>query len=1283
MFEKMDLEQRIAQLSPAKLALLQRKLQKKNTSKKQPTSRSGYALRQDYVPLSFAQERLWFLEQMQPDSCIYNLPALIPLPGPIISSDLVEDALRRIVARHSALRTRFVIKDENPCQVIENDARKALDFSTVDLRARKASPRPLSQLLDEEIWVPFNLANGPLLRARLFLQGGNENFLLLVMHHIVSDGWSINIFTKEFLSFYEAARSGKLLDSPPVPLQYADYAVAQRRMLEGANLNSLISYWRSRMEGAPSLLAMPLDRPRPAVQTFKGALHPFGLPRFALRGMKALCRKCGVVPFMVLLAAFKVLLFRYTHQSKIVVGTPIANRNRSEHEAVIGLFANTLALCSSISPEMSFYDLIAQVRETTLGAYEHQDLPFEKLVSELQPERSLSYNPLFQVMFILQNLPAEKPNIEQIVPPSNRASEPLALEVRLSKFDLTLALTETEDGFSAALEYATDLFDPATIERMATHFVRILAHILKHPDEQLAGFSFLSANERRLILEEWNDTARTWSEIFPLHGRFERWARNVPDATAVIFRQSALSYEELDRRANIVARLLRRQRVDRGSIIGICLPRSLEMVVGLFAILKAGGAYMPIDPDFPEERIGYMLADAGATHVLTTAGCLPSLSAFPVNAIALDELAFGDDDECDDEVRAIAVDPGDVAYIIFTSGSTGQPKGVMVSHGAIYNRLQWMQEAYGLTSSDRVMQKTPFTFDVSVWEFFWPLSEGACLVIAEPDRHKESAYLVDLIKAQRISCMHFVPSMLQLFLNEDLAGCDSLKRIICSGEALTIEQCRRLQALPGVKTYNLYGPTEAAVDVTHWDCDEWHDQYISVPIGRPIANTQIYILNEQLQPMPIGVAGELFIGGHNLAEGYLNKPELTKKQFIASPFTESAGVRLYKTGDLARFRTDGAIEYIGRIDSQVKLRGVRIELGEIECVLSQYPDVAEAVVVVCHLDDQDDRLVAYIVPERPDEFLDTASIRAFMGKKLPNYMVPSAIITVPRLPLSENGKLDRKSLPAPKPIRVGGSNESVSDIERELLGIWQRYLKVDALGTSDDFFAMGGHSILATQMINAVSGHYDLKVPVRLLFENPTVNGLAKALSEFEDPAWLNDSDAASAISRRSRLRLLQTLDERSEEELEGFLRQQLEEHNLMGFEDVASLLAWSQTVALDESNDAARNAANLPSTNSSSEPVNAEYMFSYFQLARTRMEIENIYFRGYSALSGGQAQVSSGHLLAALQAQGKQIFETYARTIKQRLSQSPGAAISPSDLVNCCMQMINIAGLTAPIKPL
>jgi amino acid adenylation domain-containing protein len=1274
----MDLEQRIAQLSPAKLALLEKKLQAGGRNGHvvggEPVRGGGPQISTaphnssaphspvpvSFAPLSFAQERLWFLDRMEPGSSIYNLPTVIGLPQ-AVDPGLIEKALLGVVARHGILRTRFVVKDDSPRQVIDDDARGALDFAVIDARKDGLAP----QALNEEMWRPFDLTRGPLLRARLVLQAGGDNHLMLVMHHIVSDGWSINVLLRELRILYAAAAEGTTSDLPAPP-QYVDYAIAQRRALSGPKLAGLLDYWRSRMEGAPSLLKLPLDYPRPARQSFRGALRSFQVPLSALRGLKALCKDAGVVPFMVLLAAFNVLLFRYAQQSKIVVGTPVANRGRSEHEGVLGLFANTLVLCSTLRPEMSFRELLAQVRETTLSAYEHQELPFEKLVLELQPERSLSYNPLFQAMFILQNLPTERASASA-APAAEPTGEPIPFEANVSKFDLTLALTETDQGLSGVIEYATDLFAPATIERMATHFINIVSQVLKRPDEPITAFSFLPAEERRRLVSDWNDTARAWPGFLPLHGAFERRARETPDAPAVIFEQTELSYADLDRRANQVASLLRSQGVAPGSIVGVCLPRGVEMVVALFGILKAGGAYMPIDPEFPEARIDYMLAQAGASHVLTTTPSFAAMSTHQVTAINLDTLK--DDGRRAKALPPVMVDPGGVAYVIFTSGSTGRPKGVMVSHGAIHNRLQWMQAAYGLTPDDRVMQKTPFTFDVSVWEFFWPLSEGACLVVAEPNRHKESGYLVDLVKARNVTCMHFVPTMLELFLREDLSGCTSLNRIICSGEALTVDQCERLRALPGVRAHNLYGPTEAAVDVTHWDCDQWRGQYLGVPIGRPIANTQIYILNEMMQPAPIGVPGELYIGGVNLALGYLNEPELTRSRFVANPFAKTSGERLYRTGDLARFRDDGVIEYLGRVDTQVKLRGVRIELGEVETVLRACPGVAEAVAVVREVAEHDQRLAAYVVASRADQPPDVAALATELARTLPSYMIPSSITVLPRLPVTANGKLDYAGLPAPVEAKTGGRGGRASDIEREILAIWRNYLKVDQLDVEDDFFAMGGHSILATQAVNAVGAHLHLNVPVRLLFENPTVRRLVQALGALDAEAWRGDPEAMAAISRRSLLRLRHKPDEVGEEDLDTFLEAQLGTAELERFGDIGALLAWARSAV---TNTAPRSEPSSPTTSSGAEQGSYQHCCS--ELVRLRLEMERL------AHGDPRAGSDPRERLTALQVEGAHAFGAYVETTRRRFIQEADS-MAPAALVSGCMEMMGAARLAAEFQ--
>ncbi|HZU79957.1 MAG TPA: amino acid adenylation domain-containing protein, partial [Acidimicrobiales bacterium] len=745
-------------------------------------------------------------------------------------------------------------------------------------------------------------------------------------------------------------------------------------------------------------------------------------------------------------------------------------------------------------------------------------------------------------MFSFQNLSGGEAEPAEAAPVGVPEAGPVVGHVP-SKFDLTLAITEGSETLSGVFEYATDLFDEATISRTATHFRNVLETVLEDPDRKIGDFCFLSAEEQHLILNQWNDTSREWSEVLALPERFTRWAEKTPDATAVILGDQAVTYQDLDRRSDRVAGALQARGVGRGDVVGICIPRSVELVAGLLGILKAGAAYLPLDVDLPGERTAFMLRDAGVNQVVTTTGSSRTEFRPPVETVLVDEPspAAGAAPVVVDALCRPPTEwaPSDPAYVIYTSGSTGVPKGVVVSHGAIDNRLQWMQARYLLGRDDRVLQKTPYTFDVSVWEIFWPLSEGACLVLAEPERHKESRYLVETIERYGVTCVHFVPSMLQAFLCEDLSRCSSLKRIICSGEAMTVEQCRRLRALPGVSAHNLYGPTEAAVDVTHWDCAEWQDHYRSVPIGRPIANTSIYILNQKLQPVPVGVSGELHIGGANLAEGYLHQKELTQKRFISSPFAAPGllgGGRLYKTGDLARFLPDGNIEYLGRLDRQVKLRGARIEPEEIETVLRRHPAIADAVVTIHSFGADDERLVAYVVPLGQADFPDAAAIRAFAGRTLPSHMVPTVIVPINELPVTSNGKLDRARLPAPATAPGPAGAEGVGDLEQLLLEIWSKYLQVGSLKVTDDFFASGGHSILAFRVMNSISKRFQIDLPVRLLFQYPTIESLAAAIRQIDDDTWLASARATAEMFAQSPRHLLGRLDELSEEELDEVL---------------------------------------------------------------------------------------------------------------------------------------------------
>jgi amino acid adenylation domain-containing protein len=902
------------------------------------------------LPLSFAQERLWFLDQLEPGSAAYNMPAALRLRGRLDVSALAR-SIAEVVRRHEALRTTFEIgADGAPVQVIHAEERaqpghvnlRALSPSERESRAREEAAR--------EAQAPFDLKDGPLVRAKLLELGDEEHVLLFTTHHIVSDGWSVGVLVGELTALYAAFVSGKASPLLELAIQYADYAAWQRDWLRGEELERQASYWKKQMAGASVAIHLPTDRPRPPVQTFAGATLEMQLSKETSRRIDELSRKLGATPFMVLLAAFDVLLSRHSGQDDIVVGTPIANRNRMEIEGLIGFFVNTLAIRADLSGEPTFSELVARVKETTLDAYAQQDLPFEKLVDLLQVERDMSRNPLFQVMFVLQNAPRAELEMGGL------ALSPLAVASTVAKFDLRLDMSATPDGYVAAWEHNTDLFDLETIERMVAHFETLLEGALTDPDACVTELPLMTDSEKRRVLVEWNATNVAYTDNLWVHERFEREARDRPDAVAVVFESETVSYGALNTRANAVAGRLRESGVEAGQLVGVFMERSVEMVAALLGIVKSGAAYVPIDPDYPEDRINYMLEDSGARVVLTQSALVERLKQGL--AICLDTEPAGDSP---DENPVRDVKGSSLAYVIYTSGSTGRPKGAMNTHEGLRNRLLWMQDTYRLGVEDAVLQKTSFSFDVSVWEFFWPLMVGARLVVARPGGHKDRAYLCEVIAREKVTTMHFVPSMLQVFLEEPaVAQCVSLKRVICSGEVLPFELTKRFHEKSRAELHNLYGPTEAAIDVSWWQC-RTDDSGPSVPIGRPIANTSLYVLDPRMQPVPIGASGELFIGGVQLARGYWRRPELTADRFVPNPFGGARASRLYRTGDVARYLRNGAIEYVGRSDHQVKLRGFRIELGEIEASLEEHPEVRQCIVLMREDVAGDPRLVAYLV----------------------------------------------------------------------------------------------------------------------------------------------------------------------------------------------------------------------------------------------------------------------------------------------------------------------------------
>jgi len=1027
------------------------------------------------APLSFAQQRIWFLDQLEPENPLYNIHTGVELLGPLNVPVLLR-SIAEILRRHEALRTTFAVIDDHPVQVINENAIFKLPVN--DLQALDESQRQskVSAWAEEDARRRFDLTKGPLLRANLLRLGETEHVLLLTIHHIISDGWSVGVFVRELAALYEAYTAGRPSPLQELSIQYADFAAWQRDWLQGERLEEQLSYWRAQLSDAPQLLKLPTDRPRPPVQSYKGAHETLLLCESLSRSLKELSRREGATLFMTLLAAFSTLLYRYSSQRDVLVGTPIANRNRAETESLIGFFVNTLIFRTRLSERMTFRELLGQVRETALEAYAHQDLPFEKLVEELQPQRSLSHSPVFQVMFDLQNAPMRDLELQGL------RLTPLPFDSRMAKFDLVLTVGETDGRMSGQLEYNTDLFDAATIRRMTRHLEHLLETAVSNPDEQVSRLPLLTDDERRQILFEWNDTQVENPPASCIHELFEQQAAAKPHAVALVHKDEQLTYRELNERANKLAHHLRTLGTGPESLVGVCLERSAEAVVAILGILKAGGAYLPLDPSYPRERLSWMLADAGAQIVIT------------------EEYLERNVEEIETHINAdlrTTINGENLAYVIYTSGSTGKPKGVLISHRNLvhstFARFRYYHERL-----DSFLLLSPFAFDSSVAGLFWTLCRGGMLVIPEEDSHQDPAYLAELSERHSVSHLLGLPAFYELILREARPRqLTSLRTVIVAGEPCPAELVQHhAETLPHAALFNEYGPTEATV---------WSSVYRFVPavpfcgsvsIGRPVANTQIYVLDSQLQPVPIGVTGEVYIGGDGVARGYLNHSDQTAERFVPNAFNAKPGARLYRTGDLARFLADGNIEYIGRNDFQVKLRGYRIELSEIELALAQHPDVRESVVLA---NKTNERLTAYVVLKEISS-ATTKQLKDFLKERLPEYMLPTSLVVLDELPLTTTGKVDRNALPTDQ-IGVEANENYLAPqtpLEQVLAGIFSEILSLERIGADDSFFDLGGHSLLATQILSRVREAFQLELPLRKFFRVPTVAGLATAILEDE-----------------------------------------------------------------------------------------------------------------------------------------------------------------------------------------
>jgi amino acid adenylation domain-containing protein len=1034
------------------------------------------------TPLSFAQARLWVLDQLEPGLSTYNMPAALRITGPL-NVAVLERSLNEIIRRHEVLRTTIQAVDGQPIQIVARALTLALPV--VDLQEESETEREveLRGRITEQIHQPFDLAQGPLLRSVLFRLGMEDHVFLLVVHHIVSDGWSMGVFERELMALYQAFSSGKPSPLPELPLQYGEFAHWQQQWEKGEAFQQQLSYWREQLSELP-VLELPTDHPRPTMQTHAGAKQHLKLSKALSTSLLKLSQRAGVTLFMTLLATFQTLLSRYSGQEDIVVGSVIANRNRAEIEDLIGFFVNTLVLRTDLSGNPTFRQLLHRVRDVTLSAYEHQELPFEKLVEELQPQRDMSRNPLFQVMLTLQNMP--EPSFER----SGLTLSHLEVFNPMAKFDLTVFIWEGDDGINGTFEYNTDLFDEETIKRMQGHFQTLLEGIVANPDCCLNDLPLLTETERKKLLFQWNETQADYPKTKCLHHLFEEQVAQTPHAVAVVFEDQQLTYRELNIRANQLANYLQRIGVAPGVRVGLYVQRSVEMVVGLLGILKAGGAYVPMDPMYPKERLRFMLDDAQASVLLTQQRLIAELPKSDASLVCLDA-DWKEISNTPAETPESGVKPKALAYVIYTSGSTGKPKGVAIPHGALVNFLYAMREQPGLEAEDTLLAVTTLSFDIAALELYLPLIVGACVVVVSREVASDGVTLAKQLDLCDATVMQATPATWRLLLESGWDGKANLK-ILCGGEALPQELAEKLLT-KGVALWNLYGPTETTIWSTTYKVEP---KTGAMPIGFPIANTQIYLLDSQLNPVPTGIPGELYIGGDGLAEGYLNRPELTAERFVPNPFSAEPGKRLYRTGDLARYLSDGAIDFLGRIDHQIKLRGFRIEIGEIEAVLVQHSGVRQTVVLVREDRPGDTRLVGYIVPNQ-ETLPRISELRRFLQEKLPDYMVPSTFVFLDALPLTPNGKVDRRALPQPdsdRPDLEASFVEPRTPVEEMLADIWAKILKLERIGVHDNFFELGGHSLLATQVISRVRRIFQVDLPLRSLFDGPTVADLSRTL---------------------------------------------------------------------------------------------------------------------------------------------------------------------------------------------
>ena len=1088
------------ELSGSQRALLEERLQRaRQSTSRSPEPRSSIPRRSapGEIPLSFAQERLWFLGQLEPGSAVYNMCQAVRMKG-ALDLAMLEKALNEIIRRHEILRTNFVASDGRAIQLIAPN--RTLGITVVDLSAwcDGTAEEELQRRLKEESRRPFDFARDLLLRAMIVRLSATEHTLMLTMHHIISDGWSIGVLFRELSALYTAYYTGEPPALPELPIQFADFVLWEREHLEGPALEKSLAYWKEQLGGTLPVVELPVDHPRSMAPMSRGAACSVTLTRPLTNALKALGQQEGATLFMTLLAAFQVLLHRWTGQEDIVVGSVVAGRRKVELERLIGFFVNTLVFRGDLTGNPTFRELLARVRETSLGALAHQDLPFERLVKELRPDRSLSRNPLFQVMFVLQNAPMTATELPRLT------LEPMEIDAGTAKFDLTLSMIETPQGLYAALEYNADLFEASTMARLLGCFQTLLDGIVNHPEQCIAKLPLLTPAERHQLLSGFNQTKVDYPRDQTIPELFAEQVAQTPTAVAVEFKDASLTYEQLDARAEELAQELRSAGVAADTLVGVCLERSLELIVALVAILKAGGAYVSLDPAYPKERLAFMLADTAAPVLLTQRSLLAKLPSHQAAVICVDEDSVvratcpRSDDQHGQVDRATPPITADhLAYVSYTSGSTGKPKGVCIPHRGVV-RLVKNADYIRFTREEVFLQFAPIAFDASTLEIWGPLLNGARLVIFPPGP-TSLAELGHVIDQKNVTTLWLTAGLFHQMVEEQLDQLQNVRQLLAGGDVLSVPHViRALEQLPRTQLVNGYGPTE---NTTFTCCHRITAPPLAgrpVPIGRPIANTQAYILDAHLQPVPLGVPGELYTGGDGLARGYLNRPELTREKFVPHPFSPQSGARLYRTGDLARWLPDGSIEFLGRIDRQVKIRGFRVEPGEIEAVLMTHPAVKECVVVVREDAAGAKCLAAYIVPTQvPAPAADTW--RGFLEGKLPEYLMPLTFTTLEALPLTANGKLDSGALPAfdgSRPELQGKYVAPRDQVEEQLAQIWSNVLGVHPIGVHDRFFDLGGHSLLAVRMVAQLEKQFGKKLPVAAIFQHRTIDQLAKLLRE-------------------------------------------------------------------------------------------------------------------------------------------------------------------------------------------